>query len=474
MNSPQPPSSGAGASPTPLRYDPRTEPVPESLATLEKTETVVLLLSASSEKYWAADTAIALSSNWAHEGRRIVLADLHLDDPVLHERLGEPNLEGVSDIFFYGASLARSARPAGTRGFYLITAGTYSNDPEALYRHRRWDKLVKGFADADASLIVFSPAESPGIDVLIGRASAVIFLGNETGGRLGESGTTISAILTPPETTTAATLENEPVPETLDDIFGPDARLDHDLFLPPISPRVKEPAGPGRIALIVLLIAVIALAAAGYYAALFRPDLIPWIREVPPDSVVEMELLDAATAIRAPVPSAMELPYSVQVKAFTSFGAAMEEATMVSERSPEVPVFVSPERIGGVLYFKVLAGASPDSLSTTLLRQSLVEAGSIEPQDAQGFWSLIQHTPLTFPLGEYPSREEALSRIDSLSSLAIPAYDIWISYNDGSTRWRVYGGAFRSEADAVAMREVLSDAGFSSSLVTRLGGRASE
>lgn len=451
-----------------MRFDPRAGPIPESLATLDRSDTVVLLLSGSAPEDWAADTAISLCSNWAHEGRRIVLADLHMEEPILHERLGEQNLEGISDIFLYGASLARSARPAGTRGFYLITAGTYSTDPEAVYRHPRWAKLVKGFADANASLVLFAPADSNGIEALIERASVLVMLGNASGELMEASGDTVKIVLTPPVDTAAA-------PAVEDRSVGPEdsLRLDHDLSLPPVPAREQDSAGGGRKALIIFFIAAVLLAAAGYFVARTRPDLIPWIEGAPADSTVGIELLDAATAVRAPVPAALELPYSVQVKAFTTFSAAMDEAENVAQRSPEVPIYVSPERIGGVLYFKVLAGASADSLSTTRLRQSLVEAGSIEPQDAQGSWSLIQHTPLTFALGEFSSREEALARIDSLNSLTIPAYDIWIGYSDGSTRWRIYGGAFETEGDAVAMREVLTAAGFTATLVPRLGGRQS-
>src|SRR3712207_7773963 len=46
---------------------------------------------------WAADAAISMATAWAKAGRRVVLTDLHLQEPILHERLGEPNLDGVVD-----------------------------------------------------------------------------------------------------------------------------------------------------------------------------------------------------------------------------------------------------------------------------------------------------------------------------------------------------------------------------------------
>ncbi|HET7274591.1 MAG TPA: hypothetical protein VFI91_05400 [Longimicrobiaceae bacterium] len=417
-----------------------------------------MLLDASNDRTWAADSAIALSSSWAQEGRRVVLADLDLENPILHERLGEPNLEGVSDIFLYGASLSRSARPAGTRGFYLVTAGTYSPDSEDVLRHPRWRKLVAGFADANASLILFAPARSRGLDALLERAARVVVLGNPDTAEL-PTGTAITTILTPPAT--APGVDTPPIfPEPADDL---------DFSFAELPMEEELPGGRGRLALIILLIAAVVLAAAGYFAATSRPDLIPWISAAAPDSAVELRLLEAAAAVRAPTPNGIPLPYSVQVKAFTTYPAAIDEAREVSGRSPDVPVFISPERIGGVLYFKVLAGASPDSLTTTRLRQSLVEAGSILQQDAVGSWSLIQHTPLAFALGEFSSPDEAAVRIDSLARLDIPSYDISVEYSDGSRRWRVYGGAFMEPTDAVAMREVLSAAGLPTTLVSRTG-----
>src|SRR5690606_30542450 len=73
--------------------------------------TVVVLLAGGEDRQWAARAAIDLCSEWASDGRRVVLTDLDLEDPLLHRLLGVPNLEGVVDIFVYGASLSRIAKP---------------------------------------------------------------------------------------------------------------------------------------------------------------------------------------------------------------------------------------------------------------------------------------------------------------------------------------------------------------------------
>src|SRR5690606_32598056 len=92
----------AGELPPATVFDPAEGSV--SAPDLAPTDTVVLLLAAADDPAWAADAAIALGTAWAASGRRVVLADLHLESPSLHERLGAENLEGVVDVFLYGAS----------------------------------------------------------------------------------------------------------------------------------------------------------------------------------------------------------------------------------------------------------------------------------------------------------------------------------------------------------------------------------
>ncbi|HEX7238675.1 MAG TPA: hypothetical protein VF263_00300, partial [Longimicrobiaceae bacterium] len=167
-------------------FDPGADPLPPGLEwDAARPDPFVLLVDAAADRTWAADAAVAVATAWARAGRRVVLADLHLEEPVVHDRVGEPNLDGVVDVFLYGASLARTARPVPGRGFYLISAGTYTEEPETVLLHPRWPRVVSGFADAHASLLLFVPADAPGLEVLGSGAGAVIVLG-EAGAALRE------------------------------------------------------------------------------------------------------------------------------------------------------------------------------------------------------------------------------------------------------------------------------------------------
>jgi hypothetical protein len=174
--------------PQPTFFDPAFERLPAAAAfDPERPGPVLLVFDPRADRSWVADAAIALATGWYAAGRRTVLADLSIEDPILHERVGVPNLDGVVDLFLYGASLARSARQVPGRGFLLITAGTYTPEPEAIFRHARWAKIVDGFREAQASLILFVPLDAPGLPALAQWAEDVVLLGDRDDGDLLES-----------------------------------------------------------------------------------------------------------------------------------------------------------------------------------------------------------------------------------------------------------------------------------------------
>ena len=130
---------------------------------------VVLLLVGDVERRWAADTAVELCGG---VGGQRTPGGARRSPP------GEPPAPATS-------SRARTARASSTssstappspaarhsvagRGFFFIPAGTYTPDVEAVYRNPRWPKLVAGFREAGASLVLLAPAA--GADLAGARA----------------------------------------------------------------------------------------------------------------------------------------------------------------------------------------------------------------------------------------------------------------------------------------------------------------
>ena len=544
-----------GPEPPAIPFDPAGGALPREVERgIGRAEPVVLLLDAAGngQRAWAADAAVALAAGWARAGRRVVLADLHLEDPVLHERLGEPNLDGIVDIFMYGASLARTARPVSGRGFYLISPGTYPDDVAAVLRSPRWAKIVAGFNDAHASLVLFAPAGTPGLEELAAHVRSVLVLG--TGDAALAVGPRARAVLVPPGTAPreeprtpddgwgvgvfadppfAAPVppalppppepvreagpaapddtESEVVPwvdpyqERPDPLIGEYAHGIPASTLPPGAVPVREPdlrdppvvvpegrsPRPGRRrvpTLLLVLLALVVLGAAAYLVLQTYPDVLTRLRGGDPPRAAAVASAPApapveappahpapetlpAPAASAPATASVALPYSVQTKAFASLAAARQMVRNESRRFTDAPLYISPELVDRVLYYKVYAGILPDTVQAARVRQRLVETGVVEGSDAQEAWSLIRHTPLAFDLGEYPTRTAADARADSLTSAGVPTYAVAVRSRGGPDRWRLYGGAFPDSVGAEGMRRILNKWRFQAHLVKRVGPR---
>jgi hypothetical protein len=438
------------------------------------------------------------------------LADLSIEDPILHERVGVPNLDGVVDLFLYGASLARSARPVPGRGFLLITAGTYTPDPEGILSHPRWEKIVAGFREAQASLLLFVPLDTPALPALGQWASDVVLLGDRADGELFESIVPahfrLRAWLTPPAKPgaepprPAPAGERFPEPEPVPPWKAPprDAAPPAPAPPPPAGApgyvpvtelpvpepeweaTVPEPAGKKRkgipkqrrvsplmLVLLVLLFIAIAVAA----AVTFLPGLLPaWERpSVAPRSSARLPGRRPQAPVR---PAGTARPYSVYVKAFQGdrgYDAAVQLAKRVESDFAGTPAYVFPEEISGIVYYKVYAGMLDDTVQAAALRARLVSAHLANPDDVGGPAALIQARPWTFDLGSFPTREAAERRATELATAAIYASPTAVPQTDGSERWALYAGAYPDSARAEPMKKTLQTARVPARLVTRVG-----
>ena len=81
---------------------------------------------------WAAQSAIAIAERLAGTGQRVVLADLSLDNPELHERVGTENTEGLTDVFLFGASVEHVTRMLPAHSFELVPAAPFTPDTEEI------------------------------------------------------------------------------------------------------------------------------------------------------------------------------------------------------------------------------------------------------------------------------------------------------------------------------------------------------
>ena len=467
-----------------VSFDPAADEFPEALVgTAGYRGPAVLLLDASPDRRWAADAAVAIAAAWSDAGERVVLVDLHLEDPILHERVGMENVDGIVDVCLYGASLARGARPVPERGFHLIPVGTPTPDPGAVLWHPRWPKIAAGFREAEAWLLLYVPADAPDLSGLATWVTDAILLGPTRAAGDVPGGVRVRAAVEPPKPLEPPAVPVEASPEAPEPAVAPAEvavpLAAAEVLAEPAAARKPVAAVPEALprrragvlwALFVLLIVAAALAAAWVFGPQFGLRFPG--RALPPQPAAVAQPAEPAPA--APIAAAQQLPFSVHVKAYPSLGAAFEQMNVERQRFRGTRFFVSPEAEQGILYFKVFAGPVGDTAAATRLREQLVAGGAVDPNDIAGATSLIKFNPFSFDLGDFPSEPEATSRAEVLAADSIPAYAVPVRFSDGNQRWRVYGGAFGDSIGAESMRGMLQEAGIEPRLVERVGEETGE
>src|SRR5205807_1158326 len=90
------------------------------------------------------------------DGYRVVLVDLWLERPTLHEVVGLSPAEGIVDAFEYDVSLTKAAHEVDR--VFFIAAGTVTAHAGDLFANPRWRKLHGGFRSEDALLLLYLSA----------------------------------------------------------------------------------------------------------------------------------------------------------------------------------------------------------------------------------------------------------------------------------------------------------------------------
>jgi cell division septation protein DedD len=403
-------------------------------------------------------TAIGLAEARAAAGQPTVLADADFDDPRMHQFLDVPNLEGLADVFEFGASPGRVMVRPDTRNFDFLPAGPYVPDPASILRSPRWDRLAEEVGDDGALLLVFAPADAPGLDALSARAGAAILVGDPRGVDRAEGALD-------PSCAVVAVVEPESplAPARLSAQAGVAGEMDATIFDDPVlmepvvfrSDKRRRQLGP---LLWILLVAAVAVGSWFVYQ---------WYVATPTEPPVVQPEPDASAAPPEPVPQPVETPigFSVAVEAHQDQAAAEDRLARLRRAAPDLSFYMAPVDVGGSVWYRVLAGPVTDRETGIALMRELVDANL---KTALDDWA-VRPTTYAFLLGELETMGAAQARVTELAERGIPAYVVPIRYEPGGTRYRVYGGAFENEAAAAVMQEMLDDAGIDARLIERVG-----
>jgi cell division septation protein DedD len=218
-----------------------------------------------------------------------------------------------------------------------------------------------------------------------------------------------------------------------------------------------------------------ALPLAALFAAALRAAWVPdgEGERLPSDRVANLEVAErgaadgartaeAARAAAAP----LEVPWSFSV-ALAAFRERDEAATYASElRRKAAPDWVglAPVVVNDAIYYRVLAGLERDSSSADSLRFDL----AARMNDAASRL-LVRRAGLAFVIAEEADMEGAMEWVVDLRGRGLSAYVLRVSHDAGSSRYRVYVGAYADEPESRHLAKIISQHGMEARLTERVG-----
>ena len=389
--------------------------------------------------------------------RRVAIGDLLGDAEPLVALLEGDDTHGLADVFEYGLALDRVARRVASEpDLYLLPTGSFITDYNEIMANRRWTKLAASFKQEGALLVIVADAGSPGVEALVLQLDGAVLVGDVVPERL-------------------------PVGRILGAVRGPHAQL------PPIQsierrsrPRYvirKKRTGWQLLGSFGLTLVAI-VAAVGMWIT-YRPfehvEWAPmWLRRLgaPPEPQIVIRGLDTAGVLDSmstvataralglltAADSASLAPYGIALITFnTQRGALLElERNGATLRAGTF----TPILIRETPWFRVVAGAYPDSASAAALLDSLRARGSSDAGRA-----VIDRFPYALLIQRNVGDSVVAARVSALTARGLPAYALLQS--DGTLR--VYAGAFKEPAEATLLYEALRSSGIQTSLVYRTG-----
>lgn len=175
----------------------------------------------------------------------------------------------------------------------------------------------------------------------------------------------------------------------------------------------------------------------------------------PPPSEPSREVGAGQTPL-AP-PQLDSLSYSLQVAAFNTLDRAVEYAVSLENR--RLVAAVTPIRIGGSIWYRVILGALPTAADAEAALVGLWQDGLVETGEGA-----ILRTPQAFDLGIRES-DAAWEETQRLRERGIPAYSVEASLGTA----RIFVGAFETPDQAAVVGSLLTAAGLTATLMTRTG-----
>lgn len=470
---------------------------------------------------WALAAAIEIARKLAEQGK-VVLVDAGAGGTTLAEKLRVGHEGGIADVLLRGASFSATARRPVTEKFFFLPLGVSAAQPEVLFQHPRWLKIAERLTDADARLLTcVSAADWVASGPISGFESCIILNGSGHDVGLPAGARRIAEFLAPPKIREAATAgqQEEPAGDGPDEVKTGAPELQGEGRVEPggessdaaalvdspamaaISERapvvlgVSEPEdasrssvfrdslgrwrGRARLAELGPLGRRITAAAVVVAAVVTVAVLWAVLKSGgAPDEAAVFQAVAETTAVPAPVtpspanedraggrPRGVGLPYSVAIASYSSFEDALARQKRLARN--ELPVYVAPTPVRGVVYYRVFAGLLAERSEAEALMAQLVREGI---KDTVRAWD-VRQAQFAFSFGTFNSAREAGEKLEELTQLGIHAYRVPAGTGTAGSAvaYHVYAGGYETREAAAPLREQIETAGLSAELVERVG-----
>ena len=393
--------------------------------------------------------AVALGIAEVHAlRRRAVVADLTGDLATIQRLVSGTDIHGVSDSFRFGVSLNRIAQRVGKgENLFVLPSGTEPVLDDDIYRNDRWRRLVAGFREVGALLLLVAPASAPALADLVAFTDGAIVVGDATAGE----GVPVVATARPRRSATRAQSSR---PAAADPARG--------------SSGSRRPLVLGAT-LAALAVADITLttllrAPRGESAAASAPNPGDTVASAAPRTI---DSAAAAVASELPVvvdpaDSARATGWSVELARFsTAMGALIRVRDELPVSLPGRTFALIPSAADRTLWYRVLGGASPSRADADSVLAAL-RASRVIDDPAAG---AVVYLPLAFRIEQDVAAGAAATAVRQYLARGIPTYALL--QDDGSAT--IYAGAFDSAEQAALLIPSLRAAGIEPTLSYRLG-----
>ena len=222
------------------------------------------------------------------------------------------------------------------------------------------------------------------------------------------------------------------------------------------------------IRLVLITLATSVVGGGGFYAIAYSGLInIPGIT---PDDRIRT-YVPPPEALPGPTPQTAIMTHVLFIDSWSEIGDAWAIRDALRGRLPTLLFFVTPLDVDGRSQFVLYAGPAYGAVEATALREPIAVA--MTDRENPDDWE-VRDRQYAFYFGEYESTVNAQGRVEALARASIPAYSLQVAYADGSSRVRVYGGAFRDEVEAEEMGRMINAADIGALVLTPRRGTLPE